>query len=356
MPRAPRSQQTMSEASPPDSRPTSEDCTPTPLRAAIVGAGAIGGWVGARLARAGGCRLSVWARGATREALERDGWQMTDPDGTRWAARPASVGSPEELGAQDLVILSVKTTALGEVADGTAALMGPQTAVLSLVNGVPWWFGPSLPALAAAPPRSVDPQGRLLARWPLERVIGGVVHASASCPAPGHVVHRGGLGLVIGDPLHRSPVPAVHDRIATLLREAGLELTVSPFIQQDLWYKLWGNLTMNPVSALTRATADRILDDPQVRAFCSAAMREAAAAGERIGCPIDQDPEARHAVTRKLGAFRTSMLQDVEAGRPLELDAIVHAVREIAAQVGVATPTIDALHGLARLLDENRRR
>lgn len=321
---------------------------------AIVGAGAIGGLVGARLARAGGCRLSVWARGATREALGRNGWSVTDPDGTSWQVRPSAVGSPEELGPQDVLILSVKTTALEAVADGTASLIGPDTVVLTLLNGVPWWFGPSLPALAVAPPRSVDPHGRLLARWPVDRVIGGVVHCSASCPAPGQVAHRGGLGLVIGDPLRRAPTPERHDQVAQLLRGAGFEVTVSAGIQQDLWYKLWGNLTMNPVSALTRATADRILDDPLVRAFCSAAMREAAAAGDRIGCPIDQDPEARHAVTRKLGAFRTSMLQDVEAGRPLELEAIVHAVREIAAQVGVPTPSIDALHGLVRLLDGSR--
>jgi 2-dehydropantoate 2-reductase len=134
-----------------------------------------------------------------------------------------------------------------------------------------------------------------------------------------------------------------------LLAAAGFDVTHSDQVRRDVWYKLWGNLTMNPVSAITGASGDRILADPQVRAFCSAAMREAAEIGALIGCPIDQSPEDRHAMTAKLGAFRTSMLQDAEAGRAIELDAIVGAVRELGARVGVATPTIDALYGLTRL-------
>lgn len=325
-----------------------------PARVAVVGAGAIGGLIGARLARQADTRLSVWARGATLHSLRREGFRLTDPDGRQWSARPAAVGSPDELGPQDLILLTVKATALADIARDIGPLMAGHTRVLSLLNGVPWWFGPSLPALAACPPRSVDPQGLLLQRWPLERVIGGVVHASAACPSPGEVLHRGGLGLVIGDPRQADPVDPAVGAAAALLARAGLEVTVSAHIQRDLWFKLWGNLTVNPVSALTRATADRILDDPLVRDFCSAAMREAAEAGARIGCPIEQTPEERHAVTRRLGAFRTSMLQDLEAGRPLELDAIVHAVREIAAAVGVATPQVDALHGLTRLLAASR--
>ena len=326
-----------------------------PTRVAIVGAGAIGGLVGGRLARQGDAALSVWARGDTLEALRQHGWRMTDPDGHCWAARPQAVGAPADLGPQDLIILSVKATALGDIACDIGPLLHAGTRVLTLLNGVPWWFGPSLPALTSRPPRSIDPDGLLLERWPLESVIGGVVHASASCPTPGEVLHRGGLGLVIGDPQRRSPQDPAVTAAATLLRRAGFDVTESADIQRDLWFKLWGNLTMNPVSALTGATADRILDDPLVRAFCSAAMLEAAEAGARIGCPIEQTPDERHAMTRKLGAFRTSMLQDLEAGRALELDAIVHAVREIGAAVGVPTPHVDALHGLTRLLAASRR-
>ena len=142
--------------------------------------------------------------------------------------------------------------------------------------------------------------------------------------------------------------------MTSVMRFSRLRSRVSDSIQREIWYKLWGNMTMNPVSALTGATADRILDDPLVRGFCSAAMAEAAAIGEKIGCGVTQTAEARHAVTRKLGAFKTSMLQDVEAGKPIELDALVTVVREIGATVGVPTPNIDALLGLTRLFGQVR--
>ena len=171
-------------------------------------------------------------------------------------------------------------------------------------------------------------------------------------PSRGLVVHRQGAGLIIGEPDGTtSPrLKKLHD----LLTEARFDVTSSPAIRHDIWYKLWGNLTMNPVSALTGATGDRMLDDPLVRAFCSAAMLEASEIGERIGCAIDQDPEARHAVTRELGAFKTSMLVDAERGKPIELDAIVTAVHELGRRTGVATPNIDALLGLTRLFAQSR--
>jgi 2-dehydropantoate 2-reductase len=158
--------------------------------------------------------------------------------------------------------------------------------------------------------------------------------------------------LIIGRPdgVHDSRLQAW----AALLSDAGFAVTLSDRIQRDAWFKLWGNMTMNPVSALTGAPSDRILDDPLVRAFNSAVMCEAQAIGAAIGIPIAEDPEARHAVTRKLGRFKTSMLQDCEAGRPLELDALVGAVREIGAHLGLATPNMDALFGLARLMAQQR--
>jgi len=174
------------------------------------------------------------------------------------------------------------------------------------------------------------------------------VHASASTRAPGIVSLRTGRGLVIGE-IDGRRTPRL-TKVLNLLTHAGFDVTASDRIQHDVWYKLWGNLAFNPVSALTGATGDRILDDPLVRAFCSAAMLEASEVGRRIGCDVGRNIEERHAVTRRLGAFRTSMLQDAEAGRALEIDAIVGAVREIGGKVGVATPTIDALFGLVRLL------
>jgi 2-dehydropantoate 2-reductase len=166
------------------------------------------------------------------------------------------------------------------------------------------------------------------------------------------VQHKFGQGLIVGEP--RGGESERAQQVADLLAHAGFEVKHSPDIRHDIWYKLWGNMTMNPVSAITGATGDRVLSDPLVRSFNSACMAEAAEVGRRIGCAIGQTPEDRHAITTKLGAFKTSMLQDVEARRPIELDAIVGAVHEIGRRVGVATPNVDALFGLARLFGRVR--
>jgi 2-dehydropantoate 2-reductase len=221
------------------------------------------------------------------------------------------------------------------------------------MNGVPWWFfdglGGECDGLRLS---SVDPGDKLRSAIPLAHVIGCVVHASSIVVAPGVVRHVMGNGLIIGEP--RGAPSARTTQLSALLARAGFDVTVSHRIQRDIWFKLWGNMTMNPISALTGATADRVLDDPLVCAFCSAVMQEAKQIGERIGCSIDQSPEQRHAVTRKLGAFKTSMLQDLEAGRPLEIDALVGAVREIGQRLDLATPHIDALLGLVRLMAQVR--
>jgi 2-dehydropantoate 2-reductase len=215
------------------------------------------------------------------------------------------------------------------------------------MNGVPWWFVEGVPTLRGTPLKTLDPQGVIAKSIAFERVVGAVVHASTSSPEPGLVVHKMGRGLIVGEPVGGHS--ARGGWITELLQHAGFEVTHSDRIRDDIWYKLWGNLTMNPVSAMTGATIDRVLADPLVRSFCSAAMAEAAHIGERIGCPIAQTPEDRHVVTAKLGAFKTSMLQDAEAGRALELDAIVGAVQEIGHRLGLVIPNIDALLGLTRL-------
>lgn len=320
------------------------------MKICIVGAGAIGTLLGARLAHAGADDVCALARGDTLAALSGHGWRLRQPAG----ATPATLAAPvrasadaRDLGIQDLVIIAVKGPSMASVARALGPLLGPQTIVLPAVNGVPWWFGQDVAALADAPLASVDPGAMIGAAIPQAHVVGCVVHASAAVVEPGVVQHRMGLGLVIGEP-GGGPSARVA-ALAALFSGAGFDVTASDAIRQDIWYKLWGNLTMNPVSALTGATTDRILDDPLVRAFCSAAMEEAAAIGALIGCPLAQSAGDRHAVTRRLGAFRTSMLQDAEAGRSIELDSIVGAVREIGQRVGVATPNIDALLGLTRL-------
>jgi len=315
-------------------------------KVAIVGAGAIGGWMGMHLARVG-VQLSVLARGDTLQALQKNGLQLHQGGELHTVAVTAS-NDAGALGVQDLVVIAVKAPALAGVAQQIGPLLGPDTVVLTAMNGVPWWFlqgfgGP----VQGQSLGTVDPQGTIARAIPAQHVIGGVVHASCSVDAPGVIRHHFGDGLIVGEPsgANTPRVQALH----ALLQKAGFNATLSPQIQKDIWFKLWGNMTVNPISALTGATSDRLLDDALVRGFMSRVMLEARAIGECIGIPIAQEPEDRHAITRKLGTFKTSMLQDVEAGKPVELDALVSAVRELGQMTGVATPFTDALLGLSRL-------
>lgn len=315
------------------------------MKVAIVGVGAIGGFIGARLAAAGQCEVSAIAQGATLAALREHGWRLHQ-DGQLIQTPARASDSAAELGPQDLVIVALKGPVLPQLAPTIEALIGPDTVVLPAMNGVPWWLGMGT-ALGEAPLQSVDPGGTIARHIPLHHVLGCVVHASSTRSAPGIVNHIMGQGLILGEATGGTSARAT--RVGALLSGAGFDVTVSPNVRYDIWYKLWGNLTMNPVSAITGATIDRLLADPLVREFCSSAMREAAAIGRHIGCDITQNPEDRHAITAKLGAFKTSMLQDAEAGRAIELDSIVTAVHEMGQRLNVPTPNIDALLGLTRL-------
>ena len=313
----------------------------------IYGAGAIGGWIGARLAQRPGVVLSVVARGETLIQLESHGLQLHSGDQTQNAKVQASA-QPADLGVQDLVIIAVKAPSMLEVAKQIQPLIGPNTIVMTAMNGVPWWFLHDFGgAYANTPLKSVDPHGQIAKAIPAQHLIGCVVHASCSLRAPGQIQHHFGNGLIIGEPAggSSSRVQALHQ----LLRDAGFDATLSDRIQKDVWYKLWGNITINPISALTGATSDKILNDPNLLGFVSAVMLEAKAIGAAMGIAIDHQPEDRHAVTRKLGAFKTSMLQDVQAKRAVELDALVGAVQELGQITKVPTPFTDALMGLARL-------
>ena len=321
------------------------------MKVCIVGAGAIGGLIGARLAASTDCEVSALARGETLAALNAEGWRLKQGDRLVTGKARAS-SDARELGPQDLVVVAVKAPSMAPIAAQIGTLLKPDTIVLPAMNGVPWWFSQGLPAVGEQPLQSVDPGGAIARAIPLSHVIGCVVHLSAATTEPGLVQHRNGMGLIVGEP--DGSTSARLETLHALLAKAGFDVTSSDAIRHDIWYKLWGNMTMNPVSAITGATGDRMLDDPLVRGFCSAAMREAAAIGARIGCVIDQDPEARHAITRELGAFKTSMLVDVERGKPIELDAIVTAVHELGRRTGVPTPNIDALLGLTRLFARTR--
>ncbi len=320
------------------------------MKVCIVGLGAIGGWLAAHLQRLQDVRVSALARGDTLAAVRTHGLRL-DIGGETWRAPLQASDDPAELGEQDLVILAVKGPAVAGVAAQVAQLCGPHTRVLTALNGLPWWFtaGLPVPGLSLA---SVDPGARIAALLPPARVIGCVVHASCALREPGWVRHVMGNGLLLGEATGGSST-ALADATALLAR-AGFGAKAVDSIQREVFYKLWGNMTTNPVSALTRATTDRILADELVCEFTTAIMREAAVIGEKVGCPIAQSPQDRHAITRSLGAFKTSMLQDIEAGRAIETDALLAAPRELAQQVGVATPMLDALLGLTRLMDAGR--
>jgi 2-dehydropantoate 2-reductase len=315
------------------------------MKICIVGAGAVGGLLGARLAAAGTAQVSAVARGATLAALTEHGWRLHAGDELVRAPARASA-QPAELGPQDLVVLALKAYSLPTAAATLRPLLGAGTVVLPFMNGVPWWFGTGT-KLGGEPLRSVDPDGRIAASIAFERVLAGVVHASCAVVEPGVVRLANGNHLIVGEP---GGGPAERaEQAGALLRDAGFDVTVSPDVRSDIWYKLWGNMTMNPVSAITGATLDRVLGDPLLREFCSGAMREAAVIGERLGCAISDTPEDRHAVTAGLGAISTSMSHDVRAGRPIELDALVGAVHEIGTRLGEPTPNIGALLGLLRV-------
>ncbi|HEY3638768.1 MAG TPA: 2-dehydropantoate 2-reductase [Rhizomicrobium sp.] len=316
------------------------------MRIGIAGAGAIGGLLGVPLANQGHS-VSVLARGQTLSALRTQGW-LLDRGGEIFQAEIAASDNASELGPQDILLIAVKGPSLAQVSRDAAHMIGPETIIIPAMNGVPWWF--LLAGRAALPPtvlKSVDPDEAVARAIPLETVLGCVVHASAQVTAPGAVKHQGGNKLVFGEPNGTSSQRL--KIITDLFAGAGFETVASDNIQRDIWYKLWGNMTMNPISAMAGATCDRIIDDELVHEFVLRVMAEAAEIGKHIGCEIHESGGDRIAIARKLGVFKTSMLQDAEAGRKLEIDALLAAPQEIARLVGVPTPNLDALLGLTRL-------
>ena len=317
---------------------------------AIVGAGAIGGWIGNKLAQKG-AQVSVLARNQTLTNIRDHGLKLLENE-SELIARVAASDKAEDLGIQDLVIIALKAPSLPSLAPQIKPLIGKDTVIMTAMNGIPWWFlhqfGNSLTNQSLA---SVDPSGVIQSSIPANQVIGCVVHASCSTDAPGLIRHHFGNKLIIGEPSGGNT-----DRVLALealLSEAGFETNVSPQIQKDIWYKLWGNMTVNPISAITSATTDQIMGDDLVRGFASNIMLEAKLIGSKIGIEIDQSPEDRHVITRKMGAFKTSMLQDVQAKKQVEIDALIGAVHELGQKVNVDTPFINALFGLSRLHAKN---
>lgn len=316
------------------------------FRIAIAGAGAIGGWLGARLA-AQGHTVSLLARGAHLAAIRRDGLRLESKGETFVAKGPAS-DDPRDLGPQDYVILGFKNTAMPAAAPTLAPMLGPDTAVVSVMNGVPWWFFARTGSpFAGRRIESVDPDGTIGAALAPERIVGGVVNGSFALAAPGVARHVSGGLAEIGE-LDGSRSPRL-DRLAQALEAAGIPTRVSTDVRRTVWMKLLGNVVFNTTGALTGATADRIIDDPGMRRLCTQAMQEAIDLGRALGVQLEVDIDERISSTRALGAIKASTLQDVEAGRPLEIDALIGAPVELAGWVNRPVPTLTAIETLLRM-------
>lgn len=321
------------------------------MKVTIYGVGAIGGWLGALLAQAG-VDVSAVARGHTLQVLERDGLTLHQ-DGSTTRVRVKATADPRTLGVQDVVVIAVKAPSLLDVSRAIGPLLGPGTMVLTAMNGLPWWFFEGIEGpLSGTRLQSVDPGGHIADAIPIQHVIGCVVHASCELESPAVVRHHAGKALYIGEPA--GSLSGRVSQLAELLWRAGCEAHTSKFIQAPTWYKLWGNVTINPISALTGATVDRIIGDEMVWRFAAEVMNEAKRVGGRLGIEIQEEPQDRYRLLKELGSFKSSMLQDVEAGRPLEIDALVTSVTEVARLVGEPTPSIDALLGLVRLQSRER--
>jgi 2-dehydropantoate 2-reductase len=310
-------------------------------RACIVGTGAVGGLFVQALAKSN-WDVTALARGQTLAAIRKNGLRV---DNERIDV--ITTDDPSTAGPQDYLVLALKAPALPQAVPQLRPLVGPHTAIVSTMNGVPWWFFHGFgDKLAGTRLESVDPGGVIAAAMPAAQALGCVVHLSSINAGPG-VIQRGkGNRLIVGN-----PAGAPDDRTLTLigaLEEGGFDVEATAAIQKEIWSKLWGNMNMNPISALTGSTGDRILKDPLTNQLVRRMMIEHLWIGQKIGIDLAMTIDERFAVTRKLGAFKTSMLQDLESKRPLEIDALLAAVIEIGALVDVPTPYCDTVLGLIR--------
>ena len=319
------------------------------MKFAIVGAGAIGGYLGARLSLAGHA-VTFIARRRNLQAIARDGFRLIDEAGAEHHAREAvAVESMHDAGPQDAVLLTVKAHQVVELLPDLRALFGPQTTLVTMVNGVPWWYFQRLPGSHEGRVlESVDPGGRLAAQIEPERIVGSVVYPAAELVAPGVVKVIEGNRFTLGEP-DGSRSERI-EALSQVLMGAGFKAPVSKDIRGEIWVKLWGNLSFNPLSALTHATLESICRFGPTRALAARMMAEAQAVGEALGVRFKVSLEQRIAGAEAVGAHKTSMLQDVEQGRPLELAALVGAVVELGQVAGVPTPTIEAVHAATALL------
>ncbi|CAA2137927.1 MULTISPECIES: ketopantoate reductase family protein [Methylobacterium] len=323
---------------------------------AIVGAGAIGGFLGVRLANIGE-DVTFIARGANLDAIRSNGMRLIEENGSEIHVKNlTATKSMEEAGVHDVVLLTVKAHQVGPIAADLHHLIGPDTIVVTMQNGIPWWYfsGGHGGELAGTHLETADP-GRLIAEYlDPKHVIGSVVYPAAVLTEPGVVQviegHRFGLGELDG-----SMSPRVQ-ALAQLLIKAGFRAPVTSDIRAEIWLKLWGNLSFNPISALSHATLVDICQFPETRALATDMMREAETIANKLGITFKLGIERRIAGAEKVGAHKTSMLQDVEAGRPIELEALVGSIIELGRLTDTPTPHIGTVYALMRLLSQSLER
>jgi 2-dehydropantoate 2-reductase len=325
------------------------------MKFVIVGAGATGGFLGARLARVDE-DVTLVARGPHLAAMRANGVRVTG-GGDDFTAHPACTDDLSVVGSADVVFLTVKAHALTDLAPRLGPLLGPDTAVVTAQNGIPWWYFDSCEAdspLAGTRLNSADPGAAIAQNVETRRVIGCVVYPATQLQAPGVIEHIEGTRFSIGEP--DGSKTARCQGIAAALVHAGLKCPIRTRIRHDLWLKLLGNVAFNPISALTRATLVDIATHPETRATARAVMEEADSVARALGVELDIGVEQRLAGAEKVGAHKTSMLQDVETGRPLEVEAVLGTVVEIGALLGLELPHLRTIYACTQLLDASLRR
>jgi 2-dehydropantoate 2-reductase len=316
------------------------------MKLCVFGAGAIGGLMAAKLAAKGDVEVTVIARGPHLAAMQARGLTLRS-EGTETVIPVRAVASAEEAGVQDYVVVTLKAHSLPAAAPQMQPLLGPETAVVSAVNGIPWWYFHALPGpYQDRVVQSVDPGGVVSALLAPARAIGCIVYPAAEVPEPGVIEHSYGDRFTLGEPSGaRTPRVAA---LSEALIAAGFKAPVRPKIRDEIWVKLWGNLAFNPISALTGATLDVLTSEPAVRGVARAMMVEGQAVAERLGVRFGIDVDKRIAGAAEVGAHKTSMLQDLERGRPMEIDALLGVVVELAELVGVEVPTCRTVLALVR--------
>ena len=319
------------------------------MKIAVVGAGAIGGYLGTRLSLAGE-EVTFIARRRNLEAINADGFRLLLEDGTQvHAAQVRAVERMAQAGVQDVVLITLKAHQLRDVVEEIPALLGPHTLVVTMINGVPWWYFHGLGGEhEGRTVSSVDPDGAIAAHIPARQVVGSVVYPAAELVAPGVVKLIEGNRFTLGEPSGER-TPRV-EALSQAFMRAGFKAPIARDIRSELWIKLWGNLSFNPISALTHATLEDICRFPASRALATAMMQEGQAVAQALGIRFKVTLEQRIAGAQAVGAHKTSMLQDVEAGRALELEALVGAVIELGRITGTPTPHIEAIYAATKLL------